>query len=176
MTVSFAFMLPRRLVDDELELTLVRRVPADLIKRHGPSYEFEMRHRSKKVVMGSIRLRIGSARSVRYPGHIGFEVKPKFRGNRYAARSTSLLLPLASAHGLKAVWLTTDPQNVPSLKTLGFVGAQYVETVRVPPDHAMFLQGERYLRRYRVDLRKKSSNNSRGCVKTPGRKLGNDPE
>jgi len=153
MKPSFKFLRPGRLVDGDLELVLVRMVPANPIKRYDPSYEFEMRHTRRKVVMGSIRLRIGSAHSLRYPGHIGYEVKRRFRGCRYAARSCRLLLPLACAHGLKALWLTVDPSNVPSQRTCEIFGARYVDTVRIPRQHEMYAQGARYRRRYRVDLR-----------------------
>ena len=162
MSASFKFRKSRRLLDAELELALIRIEPANLIKRHGPSYEFEMRHHTKKLAMGSIRLRINTTRNVRYPGHIGFEVAPKFRGHRYAARSVILVLPLAVAHGLKAVWFTTDPDNIASLKTLKLIDARYVDTVRVPVHHKMYLEGERYLRRYKVDLSKWSLNTKPG--------------
>jgi len=113
----FRFLRPERLVDRDLKLVLVRTVPADPVKRHVPAYEFEMRHPGKAFAMGSIRLRIGSALTLRYAGHIGYEVKRRFRGHRYAARACRLLLPLARAHGLKAVWLAVDPKNLASQRT-----------------------------------------------------------
>ena len=156
MKKPFRFLKPGRLVDGDLELVLVRTTPADPVKHYVPGYEFEMRHPGKTVALGIIRLRIGSASALRYPGHIGYEVKRRFRGHRYAARSCRLLLPLARAHGLKAVWLTVDPRNVPSQRTCEILGAVHVETVRIPKAHEMYAQGARYRRRYRVRL----SNNS----------------
>src|SRR5438094_401170 len=105
MKTAFRFLRPGRLVEGDLELVLVRRMPAKRVIGHVPAYEFELRHPSHTGKMGSIRLRIGSASALRCPGHIGYEVKPRYRGHRYAARSCRLLLPLARAHGLKAVWL-----------------------------------------------------------------------
>lgn len=153
----FRFLQPGRLVDGDLELALARTVPADPVKRHVPAYEFEMRHPGKTAGIGSIRLRIGSALTLRYPGHIGYQVKRRFRGHRYAARSCRLLLPLARAHGLKAVWLTVDPKNIASQKTCEILGAQWVETVRIPKKHEMFDQSAQYRRRYRVDLKNTSN-------------------
>jgi hypothetical protein len=66
----FRFLKPGRLIDGDLELVLVRTAPADPSKRHNPQYEFEMRRAGKTVAMGSVRLRIGSAISLRCPGHI----------------------------------------------------------------------------------------------------------
>jgi predicted acetyltransferase len=149
----FRFLKPGRLIDGDLELVLVRTAPADPAKRYLPGYEFEMRHPGKTAAMGSIRLRIGSAITLRYPGHIGYGVKPRFRGHRYAARSCRLLLPLARAHGLKAIWLTVDPKNIPSQRTCEILGAHWIETVRIPKKHEMYARGARYRRRYRVDLK-----------------------
>ena len=157
----FKFLRPGRLMDGDLKLSLVRRVPADPVKRHVPGYEFEMRYPGKAVAMGSIRLRIGSALRVRYVGHIGYDVKRRFRGHRYAARSCRLLLPLARAHGLKAVWLTVDPKNIASQRTCEIIGAQCVGTVRIPKTHPMYAQGARYRRRYRVDLKNLSNDSMR---------------
>ena len=93
-------------------------------------------------------------RALHYPGHIGYNVAPKYRGHRYAARSCQLLLPLAHAHGSPAVWLTVNPENTPSLKTCQLIDARYVETVRIPCDHEMYQDGSRYCRRHRLSLRK----------------------
>src|SRR5439155_17373037 len=153
MKTPFRFLRPGRLVEEDLELVLVRRMPARRVIGHVPAYEFELRHPSCTGKMGSIRLRIGSASALRCPGHIGYDVKLRYRGHRYAAQSCRLLLPLARAHGLKAVWLTVDPKNIPSQRTCEILGAKYVETVRIPKGHEMYAGGARYRRRYRLTLK-----------------------
>ena len=162
MKRPFRFLRPGRLVDGDLELVLRRTAPADPVKRYVPGYEFEMRRPGKTVAMGSIRLRVGYALALRYPGQIGYEIKPRFRGDRYAARSCRLLLPLARAHGLKAVWLTVDPKNIPSQKTCEILGVKHVETVRIPKEHEMYAKGARYRRRYQMNLSNHSMSQSRG--------------
>ena len=154
MKTKFGFINPGRLVDRDLELVLVEKYPGDMLKGYVPGYAFEMRRTGTTLVLGSIRLRIGSSAKLRYPGHIGYAVNKKFRGHRYAARSCRLILSLARAHGLGAVWLTVDPKNGPSMKTCELVGAKYIETVRIPKKHEMYAQGARYRRRYRLDLGK----------------------
>ena len=158
MKTSFKFVKPGKLVDGDLELVLVKTAPADPAKGYVPGYEFEMRRPDHAQTMGTIRLRIGSAVKLRFPGHIGYEVKKRFRGRRFAARACRLLLPLAFAHDLNAVWLTVDPNNIPSLRTCAIIGAKYVETVRLPKDHAMYEHGARYRRRYRLEISKGVSN------------------
>src|SRR5437667_11485110 len=152
MQTPFTFLRPGKLVDEDLELVLTRTVEADPTKHHVPMYEFDLRHSSQLVTMGKVRLRIGSARALRYHGHIGYEVRQRFRSHRYAARSCQLLLPLAYAHGLKALWLAVDPANIPSQKTCQIIGAKYIETVRIPHDHEIYRGGARYRRRYRLGL------------------------
>ena len=116
-----------------------------------------MRRVGRKQRAGSIRLRIGSIRRLRYAGHIGYDVNKRYRGNRYAARACRLLLPLAGAHGLRAVWITCPPSNMASRRTCELVGGKYVETVRVPKDHDMYGDGIHRVRRYRIDLSKVES-------------------
>jgi predicted acetyltransferase len=153
MKEKFTFLNPGKLTDGDLELVLTKKVQADLVKGYVPGYEFEMRELGKPVAIGSIRLRIGSALKLRYPGHIGYDVKESFRGHRFAARSCQLIFPLARAHGLSAVWLTVDPHNIPSQRTCEIIGAKYIETVRISKYHEMYALGARFRRRYRIDLK-----------------------
>jgi predicted acetyltransferase len=155
---TFLFLRPGCLIDGDLELILVKKSPADPVKGYSPAYEFEMRHPKEGTAMGVIRLRIDSTLKLRYPGHIGYEVKKQFRGHRYAARSCKLIAPFARAHGLNAVWLTVDPKNVPSQRTCNIIGATYMETVRIPKNHEMYAQGARFRRRYRLDVTERKLN------------------
>jgi len=150
---DFEFVDPGPLVDGDLELTLVGKYPGNAAKGHVPSYHFEMRRVGKATRMGNISLRIGNTEHiVKYAGHIGYGVAPKFRGHRYAARSCKLLFPLARRHGINAVWITCNPDNLPSRRTCEIIGAEYVETVDLPEDTDMYRAGERSKCRYRVDL------------------------
>jgi tagatose 1,6-diphosphate aldolase len=149
---AFRFRKPGRLVDGDLTLVLVKTAAAIPAKGYVPCYQFQLVHTITGAVMGRISLRIGSARHLRYPGHIGYQVEAAFRGHRYAGRSCRLLFPLARAHGLRAVWLTVVPANQPSIRTCLALGAEYRGTVRIPRDHEMALSGRNFVRRYRVAL------------------------
>ena len=111
MRGEFTFLRPRELADGDLELILVGKHSAYPIKKYIPWYGFEMRNVRTSSKIGAVRLCIGPARCLRYPGHVGYFVKKKYRGRRYAARSCKLLFPLAYAHGLKALWITCDAKN-----------------------------------------------------------------
>ena len=60
-------------------------------------------------------------------GHIGYGVLPQHRGHRYAARSVRMLLPLARELHLNPLWITCDPDNIASRRTMELAGAELVE-------------------------------------------------
>lgn len=170
MSSAFQFLKPGKLVDGDLRLTLVKRHPADPTKGHVPWYQFDMRKVGNDAKMGRISLRIGSLRILRCPGHIGYKVNKKYRGHRYAARACRLLFPFALAHGFHVLWINCDPKNTASARTLELAGAKYVETIRIPKAHEMYKQGGRYLRRHRINVKKKLSNNRLHRTRLPKRK------
>lgn len=142
---------PATLQDRDLQLILasfehnsVHRVPA---------YSFRMAHAVTGEEMGSIRLRVGSTDHLeRYAGHIGYRVHEPYRGHRYAARALRLLIPLARHHGLNPLWITCNPENIASRRTLEIAGAQFVEIVEVPEDCVIYQSGHPTKCRYRLDL------------------------
>ncbi len=149
----FKFHNPGKLIDGELELTLVEKYPGNPTIDYVPAYRFRMTLVGQDREVGHIELRIGDTHHiVMYAGHIGYRVAPEHRGHRYAARSCRLLLPLARSHGLKTLWITCNPDNVASRRTCELAGARLVETVDLPEDTDMYQEGERQKCRYRLDL------------------------
>ena len=99
-----------------------------------PTFTFRMYSQNSGHVLGQINLRIGSTTHLeQYAGHIGYGVHPAHRGHHYAARSVILLLPLARRYSIDPVWITCDPENVASRRSLEIAGAEFVEIVDVPP-------------------------------------------
>lgn len=149
----FRFLDPGPLVDGDLSLVLAEAVAADPVKGWVPAYHFEMRRPADQAVMGRLRLRIGDgARELKYAGNVGYDVKPEFRGQRLAARSVRLIMPLARRHGLTAVWIGCRPDNAASLRTCALAGAVPVDTVEVPTDQPLFQLGVPVTCRHRLDL------------------------
>lgn len=132
-----------------------------------PQYHFWMRLRDAHWrqpgsppirIVGGVGLRISSTPSIeRYYGHIGYHVYPAARGHRYAERACRLLLPLARHHGFKRIWLTCNPDNIASRRTLERLGARYVEDVPVPEDDPLYERGEIIKSRYRLELSRGAS-------------------
>jgi len=130
------FVDPGSLVDGNLELRLIERTPADHERGFAPASRFAMVHSGSGVVMGNINLRVGDTEHLSmYRGHIGFGVHEPFRGNRLALRGCRLLATLARHHAIVPVWLTCDQGNLSSRRTIEALGAEFVETVTMPPDY-----------------------------------------
>ena len=80
-------------------------------------------------------------------GHIGFSVVPWKRGRGYATRALALLLPEARTRGLPHVELTTEPDNLPSQRTIEKNGGVLVERFEKAPAY-----GGGASLRYRIEL------------------------
>jgi len=116
-----------------------------------PTYCFRMVNLPAGTVAGRINLRAASNPHIEwYGGHIGYDVEPEHRGHRYAARSVRLLVPLARKLGLDPLWITCDPENIASRRTLEIAGAEFIEIVDVPPDCAIHKSGHPRKCRYRL--------------------------
>ena len=98
-----------------------------------PAYFFRMMSIDRAEELGTINLRIGSTPHIeRYAGHIGYGVHSAHRGHHYAARSLVLLLPFARSLGIDPLWITCDPENAASRRSLEIAGAGFFEIVEVP--------------------------------------------
>ena len=141
------------------------RTAADAAKDIAPGYTFWMRVRpgvatvsscvpaTELVIAGSISLRIGHSVNLdRYLGHFGYHVLPGARGHHFSERAARLLAPVARAHGHEHVWITCNPDNIASRRTCERLGAEYVDTVALPRDNALYTQGDRQKCRYRMAL------------------------
>jgi predicted acetyltransferase len=152
-------LVPGRLCDDEFELVLQEFVlhPA----HHVPTYQFRMVHLQTRTHLGNIRLSIESTAHVeRYAGHIGYGVEPQHRGRHYAARAVRLLLPLARQLNLDPLWITCDPENTASRRTLELAGAEFVEIVDVPENCVIHRSGHPRKCRYRLSTATATSHGS----------------
>jgi predicted acetyltransferase len=140
---------PGVLVDGELRLTLTEFTYHVIHKV--PTYHFRMVNSATDQEFGGIRLRLGSTPHIeRYAGHIGYNVLPRHRGHHYAARSVRLLVPLSRRLGIDPLWITCDPQNHASRRTLEIVGAKFVEIVEVPLNCVIRQTGHPRKCRYRL--------------------------
>lgn len=103
--------------------------------------------------VGTLSLRIGDSPAITlYAGHLGLGIDQAHRGQGYASRAARLMLPLARAHRLDPMWITCSPENAASIRAIESLGATFVETISLPPDHDGHAIDDRHKRRYRLDL------------------------
>jgi tagatose 1,6-diphosphate aldolase len=153
MSVLQTFLDIGTLSDGDLKLILAARIPADAAKGYVPAYRFEMFIEGHPSPVGEISLRLGDTDFlVLYGGQVAYRVDPLFRGRRLAARSCRLLLSLAKRHGLSPLWITCNPDNMPSRRTCELAGGLCVGIVDLPVDCDMYARGERQKCRYRFDV------------------------
>lgn len=138
--------------DGDLQLVLAECIPAENSPWGVPAYTFSMQD-PRGDYMGRIRLRVGWSEDViRYAGHVGYAVEPAHRGHRYAARACRLIMPLAKQHSMTNLWITCQPDNTPSRRTLELLGAEYVGVIDVPPEYPLDAGAERKKMCFRFSL------------------------
>jgi len=136
LSEPFRFIRVQELRDGDLRLEFVECRNHEFHKV--PTYFFRMKQAASADEAGTINLRIGSTPHVeRYAGHIGYGVHEPWRGHHFAARSVVLLLPLARRLELDPLWITCDPENRASRRSLEIAGAQFAGIVDVPFDCGM---------------------------------------
>jgi predicted acetyltransferase len=142
-------LYPGELRDEDLELVLAAFAPHPVHKV--PACQFRMVHTVAREELGTVNLRIGSSRHIElFAGHIGYAVHPSHRGHRYATRSIRLLVPLARRLGIDPLWITCDPENRASRRTLELAGAELVEIIDVPEDCVIWQTGHPRKCRFRL--------------------------
>jgi tagatose 1,6-diphosphate aldolase len=139
--------------DGELKLVLAERQPADANAWHVPAYLFNMQSDSGQYA-GRIRLRVGwNEQIIPYAGQVGYAVEAAYRGRHFAERACRMILPLARRHGMIELWITCQPDNVASRRTLERLGAEFVHILDVPDQYPMDAGVERKKMCYRLSLK-----------------------
>lgn len=98
---------------------------------------------------GAIDLRVGYTNDlVLYTGHIGYHILPPYRGRQLALHAVEAIAPVALAHGMQWLIITTDPDNIPSRRVCEKLDARYLGQVALPQWHDLSLTGSTAKCRY----------------------------
>lgn len=110
-----------------MKLELIEYVNKNLPKGFVPYYIYIID--VDGVEVGRLTLREGSDEQCYYEGHIGYTIDEEYRGHYYAYQACLLLKEKIDR---KHVYITCDPNNIASLKTIQRLGCEYIETKKVP--------------------------------------------
>lgn len=124
------------LESNEIKLLLEKTTEADPVKNYVPAYHFLICDR-QRTVMGHCALRIGYNDSLYYVGHIGYSIYEGYRGNHYAAKACKLLFLLAKKHGMSYLYITCNPDNLPSRRICEYLQGEFLGVADLPEDNDM---------------------------------------
>jgi Predicted acetyltransferase len=119
-----------------MELKVMERVKG-VPKRFAPYVLYSLLVDGEEV--GRLILRDGSDKECYYEGHIGYTIFEEYRGHHYAYEGCLLLREFIDRDH---VLITTDPNNIPSQKTIQKLGCKYIETKEIPKDVRKFFTNE----------------------------------
>lgn len=105
--------------------------------------------------VGEIDLRLKMDENMYYYGHVGYSVLNRHRGHNYSYEACKLLFKEAKEkYGLTELYLTCNPDNIASYKTLKKLKGELVEVVQVPEDHELYKLGDRMkcIFRYKINI------------------------
>jgi len=136
---------------DEIFLKLQKTLVADATKDMVPSYHFSICLTGGTEV-GFCDFRIGNTQKLFFGGNIGYTIYEKYRGNGYAAKAVTLLLTLAKKHSMSYLYITCNPDNIPSIRTCEKAGGKLIGIIELPTDNDMFAQGDKQACIYKFDL------------------------
>jgi len=143
MQQEFEFLSFDLIKGEEIDLIIERKVPGLKAKGYVPSYWYAINLSGSNHTIGTIDLRIGRSALTYYGGNIGYAIDKKYRGHHFAAKACNLIKQVALAHGMHELIITCNPENIASNKTCSKIGAELIETVDLPTDNDMYLEGER---------------------------------
>ena len=95
-------------------------------------YDYYITPHGRLKEAGQISIRLGEGEGIYYFGHIGYHINKRYQGQHWALRACRLIQPLLEGAGMTSVVLTTDPDNVPSIRTIERLGSILERTVPVP--------------------------------------------
>ena len=130
------------LTDVEIDLRINKKTPADNQKGYVPAYEYDIYLNNTNIKVGGICLRIGYNENIYYAGNIGYGVDEEFRGHNYAMKACKLVKQVAIAHDMKKIYITCNPDNLPSRRTCEKLLLNLLEIADLPKDNEMYLEGE----------------------------------
>ena len=121
---------------DEIKLVISQLTPGNPEKNWVPAYHFHICDLDGNII-GSCDLRVGYTDGLYYGGHIGYCIQEEYRGHHYATKACKLLFSLAKQHNMDYLYITYNPDNPASRKTLESLHGEFLGIVDLPEDSDM---------------------------------------
>lgn len=137
------------LSDEVIELK-IQKIYEDTYNGHRvQNYLYKIILKATNSQVGFCDLRIGDPQALYYLGDIGYNIFRHARGQGLATRATLLLCELAKELGQSEVYITCNPDNIASIKTIERARFKRIAANQpVPVDEPLFRQGDFYKNRY----------------------------
>jgi len=124
------------LESDEIKLVVDQLAEANPERNWVPAYRFFICDLNGRK-MGNCDLRVGYTDELYYAGHIGYGIDEEYRGHHYAAKACELLFTLARKHAMDYLYITCNPDNEASRKTLEYLQGEFLGVAELPEDNDM---------------------------------------
>lgn len=116
-------------------------------------YDVVLHNTDHKVGKCDLRLKLDNR--MYYYGNVGYNIIEQERGHHYAYYACKVLFKIArDEYSFNELYITCNPDNEASYKTLKKLKGELVEVAEIPEKHELYSQGDRYkcVFRYKVDL------------------------
>ncbi|MBN2268102.1 MAG: GNAT family N-acetyltransferase [Acholeplasmataceae bacterium] len=130
------------LEDDLIKLVLDKMTEPIEMTCNLPAYLFVIVKKDTEEIVGECDFRIGTNESVNYAGQIGYIIYNQYRGHQYAYHALMLLLELGRRHQYPKIIVTSNPENIASIKTIIKAEGKFIKVIDVPKDHGLYKHGE----------------------------------
>ncbi len=112
-----------------------------------PFYHFKITDKCGNKV-GHLNFKVGETNHIiQCVGHIGYEILPDYRGNSYSYFACNAIRPFIQTFYDKVI-LTSDPQNISSIKIIEKLNAKFLNEIMVPKQDPSYKSGSKRKKRY----------------------------
>ena len=133
------------LTDHEIDLKIDKKIPAIPEKGYVPAYKYNIYKSNSNIIIGFIDIRIGYCEGLYYGGHIGYTIYEQYRGNNFALKACKIISKVAIAHDMKYIYITCNPNNIPSRRTCEKLGLTLLKIADLPSDNELYIEGQRHV-------------------------------
>lgn len=104
-----------------------------------PTVVYDIIVKDIEYPVGRIEYRVETGKDLVYYGNIGYFINRAYRGNNYAFYACLKLLEIIDHN---EIYITCNPDNVASKRTIEKLGATFIERVDVDECHELYRYGE----------------------------------